>query len=398
MSRRLILLLSAALVLAWWGICALSDATQGGGAYNGGLFAIFIFVAVALTIWAAALIIRAWGAGRASLLPRLSLAPPRHRSPPIAALDVEPGASDNGLMSVHVPRVPFSLDPLVAEARRRARLRRLLVALIAVVVAAVAAVLSIELRGTGPVAPIPANLTVLVVGESFPHSGINFPWDGGRVLFHLKCDPASGNVADPAKACAAIAAQPSLVTNPKPYAPRTPFTGLGGSSGGPPMQVCHLHPVKLCPANGPDYFKITGTVNGKPVHFGGGGIFATNVPLVEKLGLARRYGQPVVRLEPRRHRFVAMSHTHKFAPGVLLPGDLVTCSTNHRYKYPLAMSVPVHRGNAPERTSATPGLMAIRLRADGAVLASCFPRDRLPLSKRGRTTYPKNWPPKSLRP
>src|SRR5581483_6513751 len=118
-------------------------------------------------------------------------------------------------MSVRVPRLPLSLDPLVAEARRRARLRRLLVALLAVVVVAVAAVLTIELRGTGPVAPIPANLTVLVVGESFPHSGTSFAWDGGRLLFHLKCDPASGNVADPATACQAIAAQPSLVTNPK---------------------------------------------------------------------------------------------------------------------------------------------------------------------------------------
>jgi hypothetical protein len=301
-------------------------------------------------------------------------------------------------MTLHFPRLPFSLDPLIAEAKRRARLRRLLVALVAVVAVA-AAVLTVVLRGRGSVAPIPANLTVLVVGESFPHSGTNFPWDGGRVLFHLKCDPASGNVADPDKACAAIAAQPSLVTNPRPYAPRTPFAGLGGSSGGPPMQVCHLHPVKFCPANGPDYFKITGTVNGKPVHFAGGGIFATNVPLVEKLGLARRYGQPVARLEPRRHRFVAMSQTHTFAPGVLRPGDLVTCRTSHRYKgHPMAMSVPVHPGNAAERSSATPGLMAIRIRADGTVLASCFPRDRLPLSKRGRTTYPKNWPPKSLRP
>ena len=301
-------------------------------------------------------------------------------------------------MSVRVPRLPLSLDPLVAEARRRARLRRLLVALIAVVVVAVAAVLTIELRGTGPVAPIPANLTVLVVGESFPHSGTSFAWDGGRLLFHLKCDPASGNVADPATACQAIAAQPSLVTNPKPYAPRTPVANLGGPSGGPPMQVCHLHPVKLCPANGPFYFKITGTVNGRPVHFAGGGTWGTNVPLIAKLGLARRYGQPVVQLEPRRHRFVAMSHTHTFAPGVLRPGDLVTCRTNHRYKYPLAMSVPVHPGNAAEESSAMAGLMAIRIRADGAVLASCFPHDRLPLSKRGRTTYPKNWPPKSLRP
>ena len=60
MWRRLILVLSAVLVLATWGLCALSYATQGGGSYNGGLFTIFIAVAVALTIWAGMLVVRGW--------------------------------------------------------------------------------------------------------------------------------------------------------------------------------------------------------------------------------------------------------------------------------------------------------------------------------------------------
>ncbi len=225
--------------------------------------------------------------------------------------------------------------------------------------------------------------------------------NGGRAIFHLKCDPASGDVADPAKACAAIAAQPTLVTNPQPYPPAsaTCGDGLNTSCGGEPMQACRSVPSKLCPATGPDYFTITGSVNGKAVHFGGGGVFATDVPLVAKLGLATRFGKPVVRLEPRRNAFVAMSQTRTFAPGALRPGDLVTCRATHAYRgFPLAMTVPVHPGNAPQEFSANPGLMAIRIRADGAVLASCFPRDRMPLSKRGRTMNPANWPPKSLQP
>jgi hypothetical protein len=60
MTRRLILLLSGAMVVGSWGICAVSYATQGGGSYNGGLFATFILVAAALTISAAALVVRAW--------------------------------------------------------------------------------------------------------------------------------------------------------------------------------------------------------------------------------------------------------------------------------------------------------------------------------------------------
>jgi hypothetical protein len=58
--QRLILVVSSIVVLASWAICALSYATQGGGGYNGGLFAIFILVAAAFTAAAAALVVGAW--------------------------------------------------------------------------------------------------------------------------------------------------------------------------------------------------------------------------------------------------------------------------------------------------------------------------------------------------
>lgn len=63
----MVLVLSAAAVMASWGVCALSYATRGGGAYNGGLFAVFILVAAVLTIWAAGLVLLAWS-GEASVL------------------------------------------------------------------------------------------------------------------------------------------------------------------------------------------------------------------------------------------------------------------------------------------------------------------------------------------
>ena len=59
--------MSAAAVVGSWAICALSYATRGGGAYNGGLFAVFILVAAVLTIWAAGLVVLAWS-GEASVL------------------------------------------------------------------------------------------------------------------------------------------------------------------------------------------------------------------------------------------------------------------------------------------------------------------------------------------
>jgi hypothetical protein len=67
MWRRLTLVLSAAVVLASWAICAVSYATRGGGAYNGGLFAIFIVVAAIFTIWSAMLVVGAWQ-GESSVL------------------------------------------------------------------------------------------------------------------------------------------------------------------------------------------------------------------------------------------------------------------------------------------------------------------------------------------
>jgi hypothetical protein len=60
MWRRLILVLSAVVVLAAWGIAALTYAIDGGGGYNGGLFGGFMFVAATLSIGAAMLVVRAW--------------------------------------------------------------------------------------------------------------------------------------------------------------------------------------------------------------------------------------------------------------------------------------------------------------------------------------------------
>jgi hypothetical protein len=63
----MVLILSAAAVVVSWGVCALRYATRGAGAYNGGLFAVFILVAAILTIWAAGLVLLAWS-GEASVL------------------------------------------------------------------------------------------------------------------------------------------------------------------------------------------------------------------------------------------------------------------------------------------------------------------------------------------
>ena len=230
----------------------------------------------------------------------------------------------------------------------------MLALLVGVVAVVTAVVLAVELWPPAAGASVPARLTVLAVRDN-----------GGRALFHLRCDPAGGDVADPAKACAAIAAQPSLVTDPKP------FFDFGNNGA---------------------YFTITGRLNGKPVHFSGESDWTPQMELIQKLGLAGPHGQPL-HLEPSRHGFVGLNQTRTFAPGVLRPGDLVTCRVRHSYQgLPLAMSVPIHRGFG-KMLGAQPGVMEVRVRDDGAVTASCLARHRLPLDKRGRTTLPHGWPP-----
>lgn len=256
-------------------------------------------------------------------------------------------------MTMRVP-LPFSLDPLMVEAKRRARRRRLLAALVAVAVVAAGAVLGFELRGLGSITAVPANLTILAVQDN-----------GGRSLFHLRCDPAGGNVAQPARACAAIAAQASLVTNPKPFYD-------GGDNGA--------------------YFTITGRLNGKPVHFSGESDWTPQMALISKLGLARPNGQPL-RLEPSRQGSVGLNQTHRFGPGVLRAGDFVTCRVHGSYSGPaLSSAVPIRPGGGGYLGTQA-GVLAVRMQTDGAVIASCLARNRLPLDKRGRTRLPHGWPP-----
>jgi hypothetical protein len=111
-------------------------------------------------------------------------------------------------MTVHVPEFPFSRDPLMAEAKHRMRRRRVLAGAVALVLAAAAVGVGIELASrAGPVgAASPTNLTLQVTNGY-----------GYRAVFHLTCHPPSGNLPRPAKACAAIAAQPSLITRPRPF-------------------------------------------------------------------------------------------------------------------------------------------------------------------------------------
>jgi hypothetical protein len=82
-------------------------------------------------------------------------------------LDGGSGATDNGAMTTHAPRLPFSLEPLIAEARRRARQRRVLVAVAALLVVAGGAGASVIASGSSAVATGPRPVQAAIVGSVF---------------------------------------------------------------------------------------------------------------------------------------------------------------------------------------------------------------------------------------
>ena len=85
-------------------------------------------------------------------------------------------------MTLPFPRLPFSLDPLIAEAKQRARRRRWLILLL-VVVAAAAAAATLELRsasgsGSGPV--VTGGRPVIHVVMEWPPTTVYFNLTTGR--------------------------------------------------------------------------------------------------------------------------------------------------------------------------------------------------------------------------
>lgn len=65
-------------------------------------------------------------------------------------LDPRVGASNNGVMTTRVTRLPFSLDPLIAEAKRRMRRRRSLTLAVLLVAVALGGALALRLSPSGP--------------------------------------------------------------------------------------------------------------------------------------------------------------------------------------------------------------------------------------------------------
>jgi hypothetical protein len=137
---------------------------------------------------------------------------------------VETGASDNSVMTAHLPRLPFSLDPLIAEAKRRARQRRLLLAVVCAVAAltaggAVFATRSAASLVAGPPAPgCPAHIGA---GASYLASARTRTAAAQRDEQRLLCLVVVPQGAQPLTSEPAVMARlgQRIFSFPKPYAP-----------------------------------------------------------------------------------------------------------------------------------------------------------------------------------
>jgi hypothetical protein len=120
-------------------------------------------------------------------------------------------------MTLRVPRLPFSLDPLMAEAKRRARRRRLLLALAGAAAGAVAVTFALQ-SGARPSAPGGAGSGGAASNDGPVLAGGVAPVTGGRVVASVLPESAKvGQRVRPTQvATAPIDASGSFVLRPDP--------------------------------------------------------------------------------------------------------------------------------------------------------------------------------------
>jgi hypothetical protein len=190
------------------------------------------------------------------------------------------------------------------------------------------------LAGCGGHAVTPStDLTLLAVN---PHVG--------RAVFHVACGPPGGDLADPGRACAALAAQPDLVTRPKPF-------------------TCHGGMFSWWDIT------ITGRLDGRPVRTHTSTCWTPQMAMIGRLGIGWQALQ--AHLLPRRRETVMPGARRTFPSGQLRPGDLVTCEIlGHKLEdgVPIEVVTSSTGYGGKDVVSVT---LSVTHDRDGSVTASC---------------------------
>jgi hypothetical protein len=160
----------------------------------------------------------------------------------------------------------------------------------------------------------------------------------GRASFTFSCDPPGGNLPRVREACAALGNNPALITNPKP------FTCIGGEYSWWDVS-------------------ITGHLAKQTVRRSFSTCWTPQMPTIAGLGLR----WPVLRSHTTRRQQAVLGGTSRtFAPGLLRPGDLVTCNFDgHHWE----LGIP-NAFNPLSQLHFT-GPLIVHRKRDGSVIASC---------------------------
>jgi hypothetical protein len=167
----------------------------------------------------------------------------------------------------------------------------------------------------------------------------------GRSVFHLDCTPAGGDLPDPARACAALAHSPQLISEPKPF---------------------------VCGGGTFSWWDVTisGRLNDKPIRRTFSTCWTPQMATLGRFGMSWAVLQK--HLLPRRHEAVMPGTTHVFAAGLLRPADLITCDIRGHH---LALGVPNSAGRGASVGYSGAKIASVTLtviqRRDDSVSATC---------------------------
>jgi hypothetical protein len=166
----------------------------------------------------------------------------------------------------------------------------------------------------------------------------------GRASFQLACGPSGGDIANADRACAAIARQPELVTEPEPFR-------------------CYGGPFSWWDIT------ITGRLRGRPIHTHVSTCWTPQMAMIRQLGIGFQSLQ--AHMLPRRREFVLPGAERTLPVGLLQPGDLVTCDIlGHK----LNDGVPIEYATSSTGyggSSMTSVTLSVTRNRDGSVTARC---------------------------
>ncbi|HEY5478649.1 MAG TPA: hypothetical protein VIJ84_03445 [Gaiellaceae bacterium] len=109
---------------------------------------------------------------------------------------------------------------------------------------------------------------------------------GSKAVFHLRCDPAGGDIAHPSRACAALKENPDVLAHPKPF-------------------LCYMGSWDIV---------ITGRFDGHAVNVKTNTCWTPQMELIRRLGIANQLNAHIVPLPVRRDLFAKVAEIRPGTP------------------------------------------------------------------------------------